>query len=446
MSKKSPTPQGSPQVHRERLSTLIKALKETKGRLKYDGIDYDLQGNTSTLNYKSFIQDVTGMSEGAFKKYESPEIEKNTAYSESGKAFKEPAYFIHSVVPYLTIDGGPENRNNSLHIDGAFGFKNNRPQIPAELIVETTFGPVAIKSTKPIVLNNVSQYYYKHIDTICSNLLEVLFFPDKISEIWYCKLLQFGKYIDEFKNEPDTKYEKIIPVYSSLLNVIKKKYKDLLESVDSTESILPGYKDIKLKYSKKQLGLRYYKKFKLNISELNLSDFSNDELIDFRYELMWGAEYYNYEYKDWPVQLKSLMLIVNLEDSSYTVLLFGLVQYLVAHTRFSIVSSSDGIKPIHRHNDYNISGLTDLLNEYLIDDFDKIFSNNLLNLISRPIHINPSIDRAKPDSLLPKIESHIHILISKLYAEKIENDLDISGNNQKRELLAKVLCNIKINT
>ena len=181
MSKKS---SGSPQVHRERLSMLIKALKETKGEVNYEDKIYVLQGIKSNLNYKTFILDVTDMSESSFNQYFDPNIEQNSAYSNSGKTYKKPADIIHGIEPYLTIDGGPEDNTNSLDIDGAFSFKNNRPQMPADMTVETMLGPMTFKSNQPISQDKLSLQYYNYIDTMCSNLFELFVNPTKISEIF----------------------------------------------------------------------------------------------------------------------------------------------------------------------------------------------------------------------------------------------------------------------
>ncbi|HCI69481.1 MAG TPA: hypothetical protein DHV30_02315, partial [Balneola sp.] len=185
---------------------LIKALKETKGEVNYRDKIYDLQGIKSNLNYKTFILDVTDMSESAFNKYFDPKIEQNSAYSTSGKTFKEPADFIHSIMPYLTIDGGPEDRTNPLHIDGAFSFKNNRPQMPDDITIETDFGPVALRANQPINQDKLSLQYYNYIDSVCSNLFELFVNPTKISEIFPSEQLQYGKFIDEYKNEPNSEF------------------------------------------------------------------------------------------------------------------------------------------------------------------------------------------------------------------------------------------------
>ena len=440
MSKKS---SGSPQVHRERLSMLIKALKETKGEVNYRDKIYDLQGIKSNLNYKTFILDVTDMSESAFNKYFDPKIEQNSAYSTSGKTFKEPADFIHSIMPYLTIDGGPEDRTNPLHIDGAFSFKNNRPQMPDDITIETDFGPVALRANQPINQDKLSLQYYNYIDSVCSNLFELFVNPTKISEIFPSEQLQYGKFIDEYKNEPNSEFKIIVPVFLPLSSTIYKRYQDLLYSEEVTESILPGYKGTIHSHSSKQLGESYKNKFKVQIKDLNLSDYSVDELIDYRYELMWVAKNFNYEYEDWSPELKSLMLIVNLEESSFIKLVLGLSLFLLAHTKFTIVSSSDGIKPIYRNNDYSLSELTDVLNKYQIDSLEKDFTDNLRNLISKPIQLITVIERAKSDSLQPQLVSHIHTLLLKLYSEKIDKDFNSSEKNKNSELLLKVLSEIK---
>tara|TARA_R110000868_G_scaffold396971_5_gene669490 strand:+ start:4652 stop:5980 length:1329 start_codon:yes stop_codon:yes gene_type:complete len=441
MSKKSPIQPGSPQVHRERLIILIKALKEAKGKITYQGYTYDLQGKESDLDYKKFVLDVIGMTESAFNKYIGTDIEKISAYSTSGKTLKEQANFIHTIEPYLTIDGGREDRTNSLHIDGAFGFKNNRPQMPADKTFESKFGPMTIKATQSINQDNVSQHYFDYIDRVCKKLFIILFSPEKISEIFPYQVLPYGKFVDEYINEPDSKLEVIAPIFFRLNIIINKRYQDLLYLEEVTDSIPPGYKGMKQTHSDKQLWDRYKNKFKGPIKNLTLSDFTDDELIDFRYELLWAAKDFDYDYKDWPAELKSLMLIVNLEESSFMFLFFSLTMYLIAHTRFIITSSTDGIKPVFRTINISITELTDLLKEYQIDDFDKDFTKNSQNLLAKKIHLKPVIERAKSDSLNAKLESHIKALIFQLYSKKIEEDLNFVEKNNNMALIFKALSN-----
>ena len=84
-----------------------------------------------------------------------------------------------------------------------------------------------------------------------------------------------------------------------------------------------------------------------------------------------------------------------------------------------------------------------MLNKYQIDSLEKDFTDNLRNLISKPIQLITVIERAKSDSLQPQLVSHIHTLLLKLYSEKIDKDFNSSEKNKNSELLLKVLSEIK---
>lgn len=421
MKKKSSIPHGSPHQHRQRLSNLIKGLKNAEGKVIYNGYQYDLNAVHPELNYKDLIQQITGMEDSAFHRYFDPVIQNNTAYSSSGKTLSEPAKFIHTIRPYLTIDGGAESQKNSLLEKGALSLENHKPVKPGYEEVYSNVGSVPVV-TAEAVPKNISEIYNQYFEKLQREVWSILIFPQNILQSLLSIQMNFTRYISDFKNEYDNDYkfdESFILTYVNLITV----YTETLKSSPSSKTILPGIKNLKTTESLSESTKVYREKFNDRVSALKFTEIPTDVLINARYELMWQAHTDKFDYSDWPNELKALMLIINIEEASIISLIMHLNAYLIKETKFIIESSSDGKLPIHLHRELSFSDLFTILIEYQLDDLDSIFDGNLRNIISGPIHRIPIFDLSKVESLQPRINEQITRVLTKLYLRKIYMDL-----------------------
>ncbi len=441
MSSKKNVPRGSFQVQRERLASLINALKSAKGEITYEGIKYDLQGKSPALNYKTFILQATDMSEGEYYKYFHPDIENNSSYSSSGKAFKEPGKVIHTIRPYLTIDGDRRSKNNSLIENGSLGVKNHKPEKPKLGEVQSLGGPVAVFSNKKHEPENIGQYYYQFIASLQSGLGGIFSnSTDTLNE--FSNNGNFGKYIKAFYSNEESVY-KIDESTLSVIGPIIGKYIEVLDTAPTEDIIHSICIGLDLSENTKE-RLDYLRNFVLGDENLKISDLPIEEQIDYRYELLWNEERESLDYKKWPVELKALLLIVNIEEYYFGVLIHSLSTYLLDETRFIIESSSDGISPNNLFNDFDFGKLFICLDEYQIDDLNKVFNNNFVNLISQPIHRHPEEQRAKLESHQNRVKKYIIKLLYAMYSRKIATDLANSENNIND--LSEVLSQFKKDT
>ncbi len=441
MSSKKNVPRGSFQVQRERLASLIKALKSAKGEITYEGIKYDLQGKSPVLNYKTFILQATDMSEGEFYKYFHPDIENNSSYSSSGKTFKEPGNVIHTIRPYLTIDGDRRSQKNSLIVKGSLGVKNHKPEKPKLREVQSLGGPVAVFSNKKHEPENIGQYYYQFIVSLQTGLVELFSnSTDTLNE--FSKNRFFGKYIKAFYRNEDSEY-KIEESTLSVIGPIVGKYIEVLDTAPTEDTIHSICIGLDFSDNSKE-RLDYLRNFVLGDENLKISDLPIEELLDYRYELVWNAERESLDYKNWSNELKALLLIINIEEFNFFKLIFSLAGYLLNQTKFIIESSSDGISPNNLFNDYSLEKLLICLDKFQIDDLKKVFNNNFVNLISQPIHRHSVEQRSKLESHKNRVKKYIKNLLYAMYLEKIVTDHDNLENNING--LSEVLSHLKNNT